>query len=717
MRICYIGRTCHRETALKELLEGLLDGAADRLERHEAAPDASSSDGFDIAALADGGFDLVCVFELDRLARRIAEAGIGTRLVVVPMHDGGHGLDPDDWTVFADRPDIRVISLSSALHRVLSGLSVASYRFRYFPDPAAVAGYGMEDGDRREVFHTSRGGPPSREEMAVLLGPDAARPVDAPARDGEARMDSDTPPPFHEVPSFLDAMAAGRCVIAADAPVANEYIVHGVTGLLYDPGAPAPLDLSSSARIGDRAAHFMRDGHRAWHLDAGTRLKDVLFSDHAPPSIWGEAGSYIRHLGPEGIPQAFAPLGDSHARMPTVSVAMVCYDAVDAVSATLDSILAQTYGNMNVIVVDGGSTDGTVDLLEARKDRFSAYLSEPDGGTYEAMNKAIRLSRSDYILFMNAGDFFERPTALEEAMTSVFGREGVRSGKDLPEFVIGHHVYAATDGATALHMAQPFEVTWNQLQDGTLPPRWWNGIPCHQSTLTLRYLLLDRGGYDPRFAIAADHDAMFTARARGARFAHCARIVATYTGGGFSQDRSEECIQESYRIVSSVAPDTPAVRDFYIRSFGLLSVVEDSALIRDRAATIRESGLFCEDWYRLKYMTREFGKSDPVLHYLVEGCRKDHTPNPLFDAEHYRRQVPDAADPSSDPFMHYIAHGRTGHGSAYDWDDPDAALGGFAAILSPDDDIGAFVTRLAEADDATLSGLFEEARKAEMKAP
>ena len=87
-----------------------------------------------------------------------------------------------------------------------------------------------------------------------------------------------------------------------------------------------------------------------------------------------------------------------------VSVVTVCLNAVNEIERTMLSVLDQTYTNIEYIVIDGGSTDGTVDIIRKYQDRIAHFISEPDKGLYDAMNKGIDLATGEWINFMNAGD-------------------------------------------------------------------------------------------------------------------------------------------------------------------------------------------------------------------------------------------------------------------------------------------------------------------------
>jgi glycosyltransferase involved in cell wall biosynthesis len=86
---------------------------------------------------------------------------------------------------------------------------------------------------------------------------------------------------------------------------------------------------------------------------------------------------------------------------PVLSVITVVYNNVDHIERTMLSVLDQTYAHIEYIVIDGASTDGTLPLIEKYKDRLAKFVSEPDKGIYDAMNKGLAAATGDYVLFMN----------------------------------------------------------------------------------------------------------------------------------------------------------------------------------------------------------------------------------------------------------------------------------------------------------------------------
>ena len=105
-----------------------------------------------------------------------------------------------------------------------------------------------------------------------------------------------------------------------------------------------------------------------------------------------------------------------------ISVVTVCYNAVQTLEKTMLSVLNQTYPDVEYIIIDGGSTDGTVNIIKKYADRLAYWVSEPDKGIYDAMNKGIDVATGEWINFMNAGDTFYEVNTLAQACTFMEGQ-------------------------------------------------------------------------------------------------------------------------------------------------------------------------------------------------------------------------------------------------------------------------------------------------------
>jgi len=105
--------------------------------------------------------------------------------------------------------------------------------------------------------------------------------------------------------------------------------------------------------------------------------------------------------------------------LPTLSVVTVVFNGMGEIAETMDSVLAQDYLNIEYVVIDGESTDGTKNIIQQYEDKLDIVVSERDEGVYDAMNKAVRLASGEFILFMNCGDVFASTDAVSSAMCFV----------------------------------------------------------------------------------------------------------------------------------------------------------------------------------------------------------------------------------------------------------------------------------------------------------
>ncbi len=113
------------------------------------------------------------------------------------------------------------------------------------------------------------------------------------------------------------------------------------------------------------------------------------------------------------------------SKQPLISVITICYNAAAGIERTIQSVLGQTYRNIEYIIIDGGSSDGTVDIIKKYEDRFEYWVSEPDKGIYDAMNKGIKHAEGEWLNMMNAGDNFADKDVLKNIFIAEIPEEKV----------------------------------------------------------------------------------------------------------------------------------------------------------------------------------------------------------------------------------------------------------------------------------------------------
>ena len=106
-------------------------------------------------------------------------------------------------------------------------------------------------------------------------------------------------------------------------------------------------------------------------------------------------------------------------KKPLISIITVVYNDIENIEETILSVLSQTYDNIELIVIDGASNDGTAEVIKKYDKKIDYWISEKDGGIFDAMNKGIKVSKGDYINFMNSGDFFTSADLVNEVVKNL----------------------------------------------------------------------------------------------------------------------------------------------------------------------------------------------------------------------------------------------------------------------------------------------------------
>jgi glycosyltransferase len=176
-----------------------------------------------------------------------------------------------------------------------------------------------------------------------------------------------------------------------------------------------------------------------------------------------------------------------------ISTITAVYNGQDSVSDALQSILAQTHCDCELIVIDGASQDGTLSILESFENRISQLVSEPDKGIYDALNKGISRANGDVIGFLHADDLLANPDVLQK-ISQAFQDTTV-------DVVYGDLVYVKKDNPNQIvRYWKSGKFSANKLRNGWMPPH---------PTLYLRRSLYERlGQFDTSYHIAADYDFM-----------------------------------------------------------------------------------------------------------------------------------------------------------------------------------------------------------------
>ena len=613
MNIAFIGHAYHRTTRSADFFVQLLE----EMGKVDCFYDDSLDGGRAIELdRVSAGYDLIVVWQIEYVVPLLVELGLAN-IVFAPMYDGCMGLSKKYWQALNQT---RILCFSARLYEKLQKLGCNCVYAQYCPDVANVpaltksvdqglSGFFWYRRDALSIGGLSKlAGNLGLATMTVQYSPD---PCETAIVDKAVFMDSlgipvsfvdwradraeylrqlayadiyMAPRLFEGIGlSFLEAMSLGRVVVAPDNPTMNEYLIHGYNGILYDPSRyewySCELEFETMAV---RARMSIEKGHALW-LGYRPYLVDWLTGKTSERSCFYDKIERVASLGP-------GTRGDSAAgsvrrlnrNAETLTVATVVRNAVDDIETTISSVISQTYPDTEYVVVDGASTDGTLDVIRRYSNHIDHFVSEPDGGTYDAMNKAASLATNKWIIFINAGDRFIDEDSLSNLLCDI---------PEYADFVVGHHVYRTVRGARELHRVNDFDVTYSRLVSGDVDGGWLQGVPCHQAT-AIRAALLAQKKYRLEFPIAADHEFMFRCKRDGAKFHLSNSFVSVYESGGASWTNAVSCIGEWREIALEFTDYKARINRFY-----------DSVLAHHHVATLENLPLAEAMKYMMRYPT------------------------------------------------------------------------------------------------------------------
>ncbi|RYG09505.1 MAG: glycosyltransferase [Chitinophagaceae bacterium] len=236
--------------------------------------------------------------------------------------------------------------------------------------------------------------------------------------------------------------------------------------------------------------------------------------------------------------------------MPKLSVITIVYNNVRDIERTINSIINQTFTSIEYIVIDGKSTDGTLEVIEKYKTRISKIVSEPDKGIYDAMNKGLALAKGDYVLFMNSGDEIYDDHTVED-------------------------VFATAPGADIYYgETEMFNDNWENLgrRRHEAPENFdWKSFRfgmnvSHQAIYIKRSIVVP---YDLTYKYSSDIDWIIKAAKKSSNIVNVHRYVAKYLVGGMSKKKHRESLKERFQIFSKYYGLVPNVLSHIVIAFNL----------------------------------------------------------------------------------------------------------------------------------------------------
>ncbi|GHT54348.1 hypothetical protein AGMMS49982_18910 [Bacteroidia bacterium] len=199
-----------------------------------------------------------------------------------------------------------------------------------------------------------------------------------------------------------------------------------------------------------------------------------------------------------------------------VSIITVTYNAQEHLEETMQHVFAQSYPNVEYILIDGGSTDGTVDIIKKHESQLALWRSEKDNGIYDAMNKGIQLAKGELIGLVNAGDYYEPDTVAQM----------VEAYKQHPECGIFHGDINLLNADGSFFKRKKPNTNLNDLYKGF--------SLYHPSFFVTNATYQKQGLYDTNFTVIADFDFALRCHLAGVKFCYVPQVISNFRQGGFS---------------------------------------------------------------------------------------------------------------------------------------------------------------------------------------
>ena len=213
---------------------------------------------------------------------------------------------------------------------------------------------------------------------------------------------------------------------------------------------------------------------------------------------------------------------------PLVTVVTVSYNDRSRLEKTIKNVISQSYDRIEYIVIDGGSNDGSVDLLKKYDNQIALTISEPDRNVFDAMNKGIKQATGDWIIFMNSGDFFYENIMIEKVMALITKKI---------DFIYGDTQVNYKNGFRRVSKAKKI--------NGML----WKELPFVHQSLFAKTELLNQHPFDLQYENCADFDFFLWAFHRGYRFCQLNQIISLIEAGGISDSNRISGAKEKRQII------------------------------------------------------------------------------------------------------------------------------------------------------------------------
>ena len=213
------------------------------------------------------------------------------------------------------------------------------------------------------------------------------------------------------------------------------------------------------------------------------------------------------------------------------------------IEKTIQSVINQSYENLQYIIVDGASTDGTLEIVDRYKNHIDIIVSEPDEGIYDAMNKGIDCASGDWINFMNCGDIFFNNNTVADTFARRHTAADILYGNTQFDYGAGYR----------------------RLMSAGKPEELWKGMQFYHQSVFMKLAIAKQNKFSRRYHIAADYDLLYKLQLKGRKFHNTGRIISIMSTDGLSYNQRVKAFKECRLAARSHFSNTRVERHFYKR--------------------------------------------------------------------------------------------------------------------------------------------------------
>ena len=222
-----------------------------------------------------------------------------------------------------------------------------------------------------------------------------------------------------------------------------------------------------------------------------------------------------------------------------ISIITVVYNSVNLIGRTIKSVINQSYANIEYIIIDGGSNDGTLNIIKKYENKIQTLISEPDNGLYDAMNKGIEVAQGEYLLFINSGDELFNNTIIELIFNNkeadIYYGDTIITNEDREELGLRR-------------LRPPKKLTLKSLKKGMLV--------CHQSLVVKKSVIVK---FNQTYTFSADFDWIIETVKKAGIIINTNTIISKFLEGGRTSNTVYKGLLERFSIMKKHYGFLPAI--------------------------------------------------------------------------------------------------------------------------------------------------------------